>query len=179
MSSRRQRSIPLGGRYRQVSLYQWMPRHVRWLHHSFPSVWSAMFVSIISSCYHLVMGYFSLYSDLHQIGTKLVLLGYAWWHGHFFHVIGPLWGECTCHRWIPFTKTLTRSFDIFLWCELNKRLSKQWSCWKFETPSRSCDVMLMSLSLSNRSNPDSIWISHINFVMWIRFVTLQSVSMEQ
>ena len=45
-------------------------------------------------------------------------------------------GESTGHRWIH----LTKATDAELWCflvRLNKRLSKQRSCWWLETPWRS------------------------------------------
>ena len=48
-------------------------------------------------------------------------------NGNIFRVTGPLCGEFSGHRWIPFT----------LFCVLNKRLSKQSSGWWFGTPSRS------------------------------------------
>ena len=35
-------------------------------------------------------------------------------NGNIFRVTGPLWGESTGHRWIPFTK----ASDIELWCFL-------------------------------------------------------------
>ena len=47
----------------------------------------------------------------------------------------PLCGEFTGHRWIP----LTKASDTELWSfllRLNKRLSKHWWGWRFETPSR-------------------------------------------
>ena len=60
---------------------------------------------------------------------------------------GPLCGEFTSHRWIPLTKTVTRSFDVFFDLRLNKRLSKQLLGWWFETPLRSLwrhyNVMLL------------------------------------
>ena len=34
------------------------------------------------------------------------------------------------------TGHVTRSFDVFFHLQLNKRLSKQWGGWLFETPSR-------------------------------------------
>ena len=40
------------------------------------------------------------------------------------------------HRWIPLTKPVTRSVDVFFDLRLNKRLSKQSWGWWFETPSR-------------------------------------------
>ena len=44
-------------------------------------------------------------------------------NGNIFRVTGHLSGEFTGHRWIPWTKPVTRSFDIFLKVRLNKRLS--------------------------------------------------------
>ena len=58
-------------------------------------------------------------------------------NGNIFRITGPLCEEFTCHRWIP----LTKASDVELWgffiCALNKRLSKQWHGWWFETPSCS------------------------------------------
>ena len=51
--------------------------------------------------------------------------------GNFFRVTGPLCGE------FPAQRPVTRSFDVFFHLRLNKRLSKQWWGWWFETPSRS------------------------------------------
>ena len=42
----------------------------------------------------------------------------------------PVTGE------FPAQRPVTRSFDIFFDLRLNKRLSKQWWGWWFETPSR-------------------------------------------
>ena len=48
-------------------------------------------------------------------------------------------------RWIPHTKSVTRSFDVFFNLRLNKRLSKQPWGWWFETPSwslwRQCNAV--------------------------------------
>ena len=53
------------------------------------------------------------------------------------NVTGPLFGEFTDHRGFPLQRPMTRSFDVFFYLCLNKRLSKQsWGMW-FETPSRS------------------------------------------
>ena len=38
-------------------------------------------------------------------------------------------------RWIPTQRPVTWSFDVFFDLRLNKRLSKQWWGWWFETPS--------------------------------------------
>ena len=55
-------------------------------------------------------------------------------NGNIFRVTGHLCGEFTGHRWIPRTKPVTRSFDVFFDLSLNKRLSKQSWGWWFETP---------------------------------------------
>ena len=56
---------------------------------------------------------------------------------YIFRVTGPLRGESTGHHWIPLTKPVTRSFDVFFYLRLYKRLSKQSRRRWFETPSRS------------------------------------------
>ena len=52
-----------------------------------------------------------------------------------FRFTGHLCGEFTGHRWIPAQRPVTRSFDVFFYLRLNKRLSKQSWGWWFETPS--------------------------------------------
>ena len=54
-------------------------------------------------------------------------------NGNIFRVIGHLCGEFTGHRWIPRTKPVTRSFDVFFDLCLHKKLSKQSWGWWFET----------------------------------------------
>ena len=54
-----------------------------------------------------------------------------------FRITGPLCGELTGHRWIPLTRPVTRSFDVFFDLRLQKRLSEQSIRRWFETPSRS------------------------------------------
>ena len=58
-------------------------------------------------------------------------------NGNIFRVTGHLCGEFTGPRWIPHTRPVTRSFDVFFDLRLNNRLSKQWWGWWFETLSRS------------------------------------------
>ena len=58
-------------------------------------------------------------------------------NGNIFHVTGLLCGEFTGHRWIPRTKPVTQSFNVFFDLRLNKRLSKQSRRRWFEKPSRS------------------------------------------
>ena len=65
----------------------------------------------------------------------------ALWHDDVIEwkkipVIGHLCGEFTGHRWIPLTKASDAELWSFFKLRLNKRLSKQWWGWWFETPSR-------------------------------------------
>ena len=57
-------------------------------------------------------------------------------NGNIFRVTGHLCGEFTRHRWIPHTKAVARSFDVFFDLRLIKWLSKQSRGWKFDTPYR-------------------------------------------
>ena len=63
-------------------------------------------------------------------------------NGNIFRVTGHLCGEFIGHT---AQRPLTRSFDVFFDLRLNKRFSKQWRGWWFETPSRPlwchCNVM--------------------------------------
>ena len=54
-------------------------------------------------------------------------------NGNIFRVTGHLCGEFTGPRWIPAQRPVTRSFNVFFDLRLNKRLSKQWWGWWFET----------------------------------------------
>ena len=55
-------------------------------------------------------------------------------NGNIFHVTSHLCGEFTGPS--PLQRPVTRSFDVFFDLRLNKRLSKQWWGWWFETLSR-------------------------------------------
>ena len=65
---------------------------------------------------------------------KLVMMTSS--NGNIFRVTGHLCGKFTGYGWIPRTKPVKRSFEAFFNRRLNKRLSKQWWNWWFETPSR-------------------------------------------
>ena len=54
-------------------------------------------------------------------------------NGNIFRVTGHFCGEFTGPRRIPHTKAVTRSFDVFFDLRSNKRLSKQWRGWWFDT----------------------------------------------
>ena len=55
-------------------------------------------------------------------------------NGNIFRITGHLCGKFTGPRWISHTRPVTRSFDVFFDMHPNKRLSKQWWDWWFETP---------------------------------------------
>ena len=71
-------------------------------------------------------------------------------NGNIFN--GSLYGEFTGHRWIPLTRPVTRSSDVFFHLHLNKRLNKQSWGWWFETLSHSfwrlCNVTFVVLNFS-------------------------------
>ena len=56
-------------------------------------------------------------------------------NGNIFRVTGHLCGEFTGPRWIPHTKASDAELWCLLWSRPNKRLSKQWWGWWFETQS--------------------------------------------
>ena len=58
-------------------------------------------------------------------------------NGIIFRVTGPLCGEFTGPGEFPTQRPVIRSFDVFFDLRPNKRLSKQWWGWWFETLSRS------------------------------------------
>ena len=55
---------------------------------------------------------------------------------HFLHY-WPFVRETTGHWWIPSQRPVTWSFEVFFDLHLNKRFSKQFGLWWFETPSCS------------------------------------------
>ena len=84
-------------------------------------------------------------------------------HGNIFHVTGHLCREFTGPRWIPRTKAVTRSFDVFFVMHLNKRLSKQSWGWWFERLSRPllrhCNGYGNTFCLSQRGKLN-FWSTH-------------------
>ena len=72
----------------------------------------------------------------------------------------PVTGE------FPAQRLVTRNFDVFFNLRLNKRLSKQWRGWWFETPSRS---------LLRHCNICMNWFASVNyiFVMINRFMDIK------
>ena len=95
---------------------------------------SQMYISVIPKLFNVYM-LRSLRHTLswwrHQMETFSALLA-------IFAGNSPVPGE------FPTQKPMTRSFDVFPWSAPDKRLSKQWWGWWFETPScplwRQCNV---------------------------------------
>ena len=58
-------------------------------------------------------------------------------NGNSFRVTGHLCGEFTGPGEFPAQRPVTRGFDVFFDLLPDKRLSKQWWGWWFETPSHS------------------------------------------
>ena len=87
------------------------------------------------------------------------------WNWNIFRVTAPLWVESTGLRWIPLINPMTRSFDVFFDLCLDKRVSKQSRCRRFETPScplwRHCNGWAM-LDVSY------LWLLAVRTVQWER-----------
>ena len=66
------------------------------------------------------------------------IVGYTWWR-HQMETFSALLAICVGNSPVtgefPAQRPVTRSFDVFFDLHLNKRLSKQWWGWWFETPS--------------------------------------------
>ena len=85
-------------------------------------------------------------------------------NGNIFRVTGHLCGEFTGQRWIPHTRPVTRSFDVFFHLRLNKQLSKQSWGWWFETLSRplwrhcNVDIICVQNAVGNTTR-HRVWVS--------------------
>ena len=73
-------------------------------------------------------------------------------NGNIFRVTGHLCGNSPVTGEFPSQRPMTRSFDVFIDLRVNKRLSKRWGGWGFETTSRplwhNCNVKGDGQSLS-------------------------------
>ena len=101
--------------------------------------------------------YFSIFHAWwrHQMGTFSALLAICAGNSPVtgeFHAQGPV----------------TRSFDVFF--DLNKRLSKQWWVWWFETPSRPlwrhCNELTGCQSISSATSRYSLDLLRLDDVPW-------------
>ena len=69
-------------------------------------------------------------------------------NGNISHVIGPLCGEFTGHRWIPCTKASDAELWYFFDLCLNKHTSKQLWGWRFGTLSRHYDAIAITSEIN-------------------------------
>ena len=73
----------------------------------------------------------------HKALMNWINFGSAWWR-HQMEPFSALLAICAGNSPVtgdfPSQRQVTRSFDVFLELRLNKRLSKQWWGWWFETP---------------------------------------------
>ena len=79
---------------------------------------------------------------------------WSWWRHQmetFFALLALCEGNSPVTGEFPSQRPVTRSFGVFFDLRLNKRLSKQWRGWWFETPSRSlwrhCNGVVWLLSV--------------------------------
>ena len=89
---------------------------------------------------------------LNQLRQRLVKQNicdqFSWWRHQlekFSALLALHAGNSSVTGEFPAQRPVTWSFDVFFHLRLNKRLSKQWSGWWFETPSlplwRQCNVV--------------------------------------
>ena len=76
-------------------------------------------------------------------------------NGNIFRVTGHLCGEFTGPRWIPHTMASDAELLFFFDLHPNKRLSKQWRGWWFET---------LSHPLWRHRNVMRIWNAQVVFI---------------
>ena len=77
--------------------------------------------------------------NTHMVFASPWRLQMTWWRHQmetFFALLAICAGNSPVPVEFPAQRPVTRSFDIFFDLCLNKRLSKQWWGWLFETPSR-------------------------------------------
>ena len=79
-------------------------------------------------------------SNFKSMNFKVISQNDAWWR-HQMKTFSALLALCVGNSSVtgefPTQRPVARSFDVFFDLRLNKRLSKHWWGWWFETPSRS------------------------------------------
>ena len=105
---------------------------------------------MINDSYGRVMATGPIYRDIAYIAYSTVVADgqhNSWWR-HQMETFSALLAICAGNSPVPgefpAQRPVTRSFDVFVDLRPNKRLSKQWWGWWFETPSsplrRHCNV---------------------------------------
>ena len=69
------------------------------------------------------------------------------WHGSSSCITGPLYGETTCHRWIPLTK------GQYCWPFMFSLLLAWSSCWTYNMPVICATMMFLWCHFNMRCNP--------------------------
>ena len=86
-------------------------------------------------------------------------------NGNIFFVTGPLWGESTGDRWIPFTEASDTELWCFLWSAPEQLVEHRWRRW-FETPSNSlwrhCNFFVLYILKVNRIGKKNVLISFLS-----------------
>ena len=96
------------------------------------------------------------------IPFQLCWLIFCWpWWRHQMETFSALLALCAGNSPVtgefPSQRPVTRSFDVFFDLHLNKRLSKQWWGWWFETPSRLLERHC------NEETAHVLWLDSWNF----------------
>ena len=103
----------------------------------------------------------------HQTGKNHVVLLVEWWC-HQMETFSALLAICAGNSPVsgefPTQRPVRRSFDVFFDPHLNKRLSKQWWGWWFETQIIYYDVIVMG-SFRHYTAGDHIWKSSFDLVV--------------
>ena len=157
MSYRRQISIPLSGRYRQVSLY-WI-YNLKKNHRRLAKCSETPSAYIMCNWYRwhiahiLRYTYACLLRGVFQIWFNISTSDVMKWK---FCTTGPLWEESIDNWSFPFTKCQQCEALLFFEVNLSKLLSKHSSCRCFETPSSQCEITAVQRGSSMVSNTVSI-----------------------
>ena len=101
--------------------------HTKYIHHNYGFFLQISPVKISSLC--------NLLHSQHRLIPKHIMMTSS--NENIFRVTGHLCGEFTGPGEFPTQRPVTRSFDVYFDLCPNKRLSKQWWGWWFETLSCS------------------------------------------
>ena len=98
------------------------------------------FVSVGGDCVKTNGRMLVLKIALFRMKTKHFYISLGSWWRHQIETFSALLAICAGNSPVPgefpAKRPVTRSFDVFFDLNLNKRLSKQWWGWWYETPSR-------------------------------------------
>ena len=113
-------------------------------------------------------------------------------NGNISHVTGHLCEEFTGPGGFPTQRPVTRSFDVYLNLHPNKRLSKQWWGWWFETLSRPlwrhcngmwviqwCSQVTLTINMLNCFKDYKTYIHILNRILYMAWPKLLILTLEQ